>query len=83
MLELKVLLYFILMAVISMFLITLIVCWPDKKILRNTPFIPELLTNIKFCIKQKQYWYIFMVCIVLWTILGAIVWWLHYLYVTY
>ena len=71
MLELKVLLYCILMAVISMFLIMLIVCWPDKRILRNIPFIPELLINIKFCIKQRQFWYIFGVCIVLWVFVFA------------
>lgn len=71
MVVLKVLLFVILMTVITMSLITLIICWPDKKILRNLPFIPELLINIKFCIKQRQFWYIFMVCMVLWVLVFA------------
>lgn len=59
-------------SIITMLIVTILICIPPARIGQTKKeFISELFIDMYYAIKQKEFWYIFGVCIVLWIFVFA------------
>ena len=58
--------------IITMLIVTILICIPHTRTGQTKKeFISELFIDMYYVIKQKEFWYIFGVCIVLWVLVFA------------